>query len=313
MDAMMRSYSSCYEGRDIINFSATSKKLDEDDLKRLKVPRWVYGNIAAYNRGSECVMISDVYMKEWGGHNGNAIMSKFIAGLLRGKIVVGNDERSFGSTTDFTVAAKSPLPSKDHLGEFDGAYPFVVAITCRPSTSEIIFIKEFGEDYEDLTDHEKSVTMLHKCFNDKSMPKRFLIIRNRKNFEQLMNVKLCTQISECLMHLERLATDWRRPLTSTRNRKWFLAGPQMPNLYRTMKIALDTGSNAWSFDPTMSALLDVDLEGYEMGFNKFKAETSDDEKEESLKPKVRTKTKEKQEEKGSGVMALNFNPNDVSW
>jgi len=49
-----------------------------------------------------------------------------------------------------------------------------------------------------------------------------------------------------------------------------LAGPQLPNLFRTLKINLETGGNSWSFDPVMSDLLGIDLEGFRMGLDKVR-------------------------------------------
>jgi len=308
MDALMWSYFLKVKGRDITPFNATSKKLSEDDLRKLKVPRWDYGDITAYQRGSEDCMISDVYMKAWGGSNGNAIMSKFIAGLLRGKIVSGNDERDYGSTENFQVAAKMMLPSKSNLVEFDGCYPFVMANTCRPTTSEIILIKSWEHNYDDDEDHDEAVSKLTEAFKDDTMDDRFTIIRNRKEFEHMIKLKLASQLSELFMHLDRLSVDWTKPINSQRCRGWFLAGPQLPNLFRTLKINLETGSNSWSFDPVMSELLGIDLEGFRLGLDRVRElveGVSEDEEQVLEKPAK----KKKAEPTVSKVFLKTFNKN----
>jgi len=292
MDAMIQSYFLKVKARDITPFNATSKKLSEEDLRKLKVPRWDYGDITAYQRGSEDCMISDVYMKAWLSTSGNAIMSKFISGLLRGKIVSGNDERDFGSTEHFQVAAKMMLPIKSNLVEFDGCYPFVMANTCRPTSSEIILIKDFAADYSDDEDHDECVKALTDAFRDDTMVERFTIIRNRKEFEHMIKLKLSSQLSELFMHLDRLSVDWTIPINSQRCRGWFLAGPQLPNLFRTLKINLETGGNSWSFDPVMSELLGIDLEGFRLGLDKVRElveEVSEAEEELLEKPKKKKK------------------------
>jgi len=294
MDAMVQSYFLKVKARDITPFNATSKKLSEDDLRKLKVPRWDYGDITAYQRGSEDCMISDVYMKAWSATNGNAIMSKFIAGLLRGKIVSGNDERDLGSTDDFQVAAKMMLPIKSNLVEFDECYPFVMANTCRPTSSEIILLKDFSANYEDDEDHDECVQALVEAFRDETMVDRFTIIRNRKEFEHMIKLKLSAQLSELFMHLDRLCVDWTIPINSQRCRGWFLAGPQLPNLFRTLKINLETGSNSWSFDPVMSELLGIDLEGFRMGLDRVRelVEEVPEEEEDLLDKPVKKKKAE---------------------
>jgi len=290
MDAMIRSYHWNFEGRDIKEFQGTSKKVDESELKRLKVPRWNYADITAYQRGEEGLMISDVFMPAWRGKSGNAIMSKFIAGLMMGKVVSGNDSRSLGSTDNFVVAAKMMTPDQCNLVEFDGAYPFVVAFTCRPTTSEIILIKDFAEAANGFNWHEKTLEILAKNFNDVSMSSRFLIIKSRKEFEQVLKIKISSQISELFMHLDRITTDWTRPQISKRNRKWFLAAPQMPNLYRSAKVNLDLGDNSWSFDSVLGQIMDLKLDGYNLASDDIK-------KEDVLEGK---KVKEKKEVKVKG-------------
>lgn len=303
MDAMMRSYCSDLHGRDITPFSALSKKLDPDELRKLKVPKWDFGDITAYKRGTERLMISDVYMKPWS--TSNALMSKFVAGLLQGKIVSGNDETSYGDTAGFTVAAKMTMPKKENLEYFEGAYPFVLAITCRPTTSEIILIKDFDAAEEDYPRHHDIVANMEESFADESFRKRFSVIRNQEEFEHLLKLKYSSQLSEVFLHMDKLTTDWTKPFNSPKNRKWFLAAPQMPNLFRTMKINLDTGANAWSFDPTVASLLKVDLEGYTMGFD------VKDQKYEKVVPKKKVKEEEKvKDEKGKGLLCLEFNADD---
>jgi len=308
MDALMHSYFLKVFGRDITPFNATSKKLSEDELRKLKIPRWDYGDITAYQRGVEDCMISDVYMKAWGGVNGNAIMSKFIAGLMRGKIVSGNDERDFGSTDNFKLAAKMMLPLKSNLVEFDECYPFVMANTCRPTTSEIILIKSWEDDYDNDEDHDESVKALIDSFKDDSMEDRFTVIRNRKEFEHMIKLKLSAQLSELFMHLDRLCVDWTKPINSQRCRGWFLAGPQLPNLFRTLKINLETGSNSWSFDPVMSELLGIDLEGFRLGLDRVRdlVEGVPEDEEQVLEKPVK---KKKAEPSVSKVFLKTFDKN----
>jgi len=308
MDALMHSYFLKVFGRDITAFNATSKKLSEDELRKLKIPRWDFGDITAYNRGVEDCMVSDVYMKAWGGANGNAIMCKFIAGLMRGKIVVGNDERDFGSTENFKLAAKMMLPLKSNLVEFDGCYPFVMANTCRPTTSEIILIKSWEENYDNDDDHDELVQAITEHFRDNTMDDRFTVIRDRKEFEHMIKLKLAAQLSELFMHLDRLCVDWTRPINSQRCRGWFLAGPQLPNLFRTLKINLETGSNSWSFDPVMSELLGIDLDGFRLGLDRVRElveGVSEDEEEVLEKPEK----KKKAEPKVSKVFLKTFDKN----
>jgi len=307
MDALMRSYFSTFSTRDIAPFQATSKKLDEEEIKRLKIPKWDYGDITAYKRGDETFMISDVFMKSWRGTNGNALMSKFIAGLLRGEIVSGNDSRSFGDTDGLKLGAKMVLPHFASLDEFEGSYPFVLAITGRPTTSEVILIKDFTAAESNFPAHVRTLATLCEQFGDVSMSSRFLIITNRREFEHMIKFKLASQLSETFMHLDKLTTDWVSPFASARIRKWYLAGPQIPNLYRTMKINLGVGSNAWTFDTVMNSLLKIDLDGYSLGF----------EEQEEVKdvvvvdPKKKVKLKEPEPE--GTVMVAKFNAKAPLW
>lgn len=303
MDAMMRSYFSNIQGRDIAPFSAVSKKVDPSELQRLKVPKWEFGDITAYKRGDEHVMVSDVYMKPWS--TSNALMSKFVAGLLQGNIVSGNDVTSYGNTAKFTVAAKMIMPKKENLGYFEGAYPFILAYTCRPTTSEIILIKDFDAAAKGYPDHDDIISNMEDAFGDQSFKNRFTIIKNEKEFEHMLKLKYASQLCEVFLHLDKLTTDWTTPFNSPKNRKWFLAGPQIPNLYRTMKINMDTGFNAWSFDPTVSALLKVDLEGFSLGI-----EAEELKQEQVVKKKKPKEEKKKDKNKDEGVLLRQFNPND---
>jgi hypothetical protein len=310
MDAMMRSYFSRCRNLDITPFQTVSKKMDEEELKRLKVPRWDYGDITAYERGEEGYFISDVYMKPWGATGGNALMSKFIAGLMKGCIVSGNDVRKFGSTKRLRLAAKMMLPTKANLVEFKGTYPFVLAITSRPTTSEVILIKMFDWESSEYKSHASTVKCLMKQFGDKSMENRFLVIRNMNEFEHVIKVKLASQLSEVFMHLDKLTTDWTQPITSARSRKWFLAGPQIPNLYRTIKINLAAGCNAWSFDPVMSSLLKMDLEGYSMGYEEREEE---EEVKEILVVENKVRVKPIENEPVGKVQVKKFDLNSVEF
>jgi len=108
----------------------------------------------------------------------------------------------------------------------------------------------------------------------------------------MIKLKLSSQLSELFMHLDRLSVDWTIPINSQRCRGWFLAGPQLPNLFRTLKINLETGGNSWSFDPVMSELLGIDLEGFRLGLDKVRElveEVSEEEEELLEKPKKKKK------------------------
>jgi len=295
MDAMVRSYYFDYDGRDLKEFNGTSKKVNEEDLKRLKVPRWKFADVAAYTRGDETVMISDIFMKSWNGKNGNAIMSRFVAGLLRGCIVVGNDERSYGSTDKFTVAAKMMTPDMNNLVEFQGTYPFIMAKTCRPTTNEIILIKDFEFADSGYEFHDQIVGLLGKNFDDKSIEGRLQVIRNQKQFEEALRVKIAAQISEVFMQMDRLTIDWKVPSLSKKHRKWFLAAPQMPNLYRSSKICASLGDNSWSFDPVMGEIMQLKLDGYDLASD-FKEEDIEEVPLENRRRKEVDKGKKEEDE-----------------
>jgi len=68
---------------------------------------------------------------------------------------------------------------------------------------------------------------------------------------------------------------------------------------------MDTGFNAWSFDPTVSALLKVDLEGFSLGI-----EAEELKQEQVVKKKKPKEEKKKDNNKDEGVLLRQFNPND---
>jgi len=286
MDALMRTYFKSIRGRDIVPFSSTSKKISDLELRQLKVPKWEYGDILAYQVKDENYMISDVFMKAWSGKGGNLLMSRFLAGLMRGSIVSGEDERKILNIDNIAIAAKMLMPHKENLGEFEHSYPFVVALTCRPLTSEIILIKNFFQSSEIFEEfHKNMIDALIENFNDVSFRNRFFIVRNKADFEFVIRTRLMSLISETFFQIERITTDWATPLASMRNRKWFLAAPQMPNLFRTMKVSLSTNSTSWSFDPAMSDLLKVDLEGYSMTVDQMRDFMRDKPLEKEIEPR----------------------------
>jgi len=302
LDALMRTYFKRIRARDIREFNPASKKITEEDLKRLKVPKWDYGDITAYTVKDEDVMISDVFMKAWAGTNGNALMSKFVAGLLKGSIVSGNDIRKLEGTKKLTVAAKVHMPLKANLVEYDESYPFIWANTCRPLSTEVILIKRFWMSEDKMEEDVKSIASdLAEAYKDKSMTSRFILIRTRADFEFVIRQKYAAQISEMFYQLDRLTTDWTRPLGSARNRKWFLAAPQMPNMFRSLKVTLATGANAWTHDTEVCEILKMNLEGYRLSHLEGGVQEHDEDdtpldKRDGPKKKVKKKEKEEPQE-----------------
>jgi hypothetical protein len=282
LDALLRSYFVGVVGCDRTNYISNVWHDKCDTSETCKLGAWFQSPIEDYSRSKEKVVINTLEGKSWNTKEGNRRMVQRLTAMMRGYILKGKEERCFGSTKNLTYVARIRLPLEENLHYFLGCFPFVVAFVCRALDNNAVIIKNF-DGMEDK--HFVKTCKLNVIFQDESVGGRFVLVKDVGEFRHILQLKVSGQLSELFMHMDRLNTSWKVPLVSVRNRRWFLAGPQMPNMYRTAEVAMDLGSVIWPYDSEVMK-----------AFNILHKERTNEETNEKVVPRRKKRDKDESEE-----------------
>jgi len=260
LEALLSSYFLRVKGFDRTHFCSNPWQQGLSTADQMKLGCWTQAEVNEYYRGSESVVINTLEGKTKGTKKYNRKMMGRLSALMRGFIRSPHDEdikwRSMGSTEGLTMASKIEMPLDENLYKFAGCYPFVIAFVCRTLDNTCIIIKIHDSEYDD---HEEVLKVMMAVYGNPKVGSRFIVVYNEDNLRQVLRLKMAGQISELLMHFDRLNSNWRKPLMSNKNRSWFLAGPQMPNLFRPPELAMDIGSVLWPYDGSVIRALRLEI------------------------------------------------------
>jgi len=255
MKAMVDTFFTNVKSYDIERMPDMSKDVTREMLEEWSVPTWEVGDIINYMPGKDTLLISDVFMKGWKSDQGKRDAANFIAHLLRGQMAIGDTQpRELGSVK-LMVAAKCMLPKYEHLSLFEGSYPFVIASTARAINNEVIFIKWPGMNG---SNYLQRLEDLKNIYQDEKLPLRFDYVTKKSNFELAIRTRLMQIIQERLFYVLRLQCDWTKLPPTLRPRTWWLAGPQLPKLYKKPAFGMKFSEASWEFDLPVARILGLD-------------------------------------------------------
>jgi len=201
-----------------------TKKIKIEDFERFKIYQWNVSDIFQQEEIEGDIFVSDIYIDAWrelgpdlGGH-------KFVAGILRGQIM-NNDHLTCDSIPPLRMV-KGFLPTEDDYDTYSTSYPFWGFRTCRPMTTEVIYLSA-KNDY----DQESIAMNLQIWFDSGLVDDRIRFIRSREDHEKFVKTCLVAICEELNFQQRKLSLDPRDSMGSFGARKWTLSSADLPCLF----------------------------------------------------------------------------------
>jgi len=176
------------------------------------------------------VFVSDIYMSSWNKSKGDDPKGHvFVNNVLQGKVI--NGEVVVTDQLPPIRVVKGFAPTSDYIKLYANSFPFVVANTSRPCTTELIYIKfpkiPSGEVFADLD----------RVYG-KNVSNRFVIVSTMQEFEEFCKKKVIIVIKELNFQVRTLALNFNQVIGSIRNRDWWVSSGDLPRLYVSRKFGL---------------------------------------------------------------------------
>jgi len=218
--------------------------------------KWERGNILMHQSKGEDVLISDVYLREWGNSkDSDRAKAIFTSNLLQGKIEDGRTSRKFGDHS--CIITKAFCPDPENLQHYKDAYPFVAFNTARPMSDEIVLLKSsFWGDFGDFEDRKKEVAaQLGAPFVN-----RIFLIKSHTDFEWFCRQRTLAALKETIFQVQRLGQCYTTLTVSPYCRKWGLGRGQIPVKWADKRMRQLGGDGGWMYGPAITEILDLEDE-----------------------------------------------------
>lgn len=245
---------------DIAEPLVLSTKSLADQFRNLDMKTWTKKDIFGFSKyeGYQ-VFVSDIYISHWSNAKGlDPLGHKFVSNALKGKVV--NDEILVSDKLPPTRIVKGFVPGVEDFKHYEGAYPFMVCDTSRPCTLEVIYAKTTDKQF----DLEKGACLLDKYYDipqatySIALSKRFCLVQNVREFENFCTRKLVRCIQEITCQVRSWALNFKIVFGSIRNRDWWIASDDLPQLYVSKKwgmgIHQGTSINSGIFEDLMGIM-----------------------------------------------------------
>jgi len=183
---------------------------------------------------------------------------KFVSNALKGKVV--NDEILVSDKLPLTRVVKGFIPGVEDFKHYDGAYPFMVCDTSRPCTLEVIYVKDVSKQF-DLFNGAALLDKVYdipQCQYSIPLSKRFCVVESVQDFETFCARKVVRCIQEITCQVRSWALNFKIVFGSIRNRDWWIASDDLPQLYVSKKwgmgIHQGTSINSGIFEDLMGIM-----------------------------------------------------------